>query len=596
MKKLGISAFAAGFALGAGTLYSQSVSTSTEVIVKSGDPTPLEDSVFATDTFGFLRVFSTPDLSDRGEVAFRAIINTDPNGEFAVLEQGMYRGDVDEIVRIARQGLAPPDLVGVFNTSGDPFEDPVINETGVVAFQGNIEEPGKISSGLFLGTGQPELQQRARGTVSDDFIFLGVDADISIASEPTIIGFVGGGTFFQNGAMTGGVFRTQGIANGGLIDAIVVRSDPSPDANGVFQNFFEPSINNRGFVAFMSELSLTQDRFTDAWGIFMGSERIGGELNVDIVVRSGQTTPSGQGTFLMNTSVLSPGLGIPEINGSEQVAFRADLTTSGAYEADHGIYIWDKDSGLSRVVRTGNSFGDQGMFGLLGQANFNDRGEVAFRADLNGMANPAVSSGIFRGDGVSPANRITIALANDAPPELNGAFQTFADPAINDQGQVAFYSILTKTSESENEGIYFWDENLGMFKVARKGDPLLGSFITELNFNNFAGGYDDNEHRPLNNSNQVAYGFRLDDGRNGIALWTLSPPVLPETLVNDINFNGGNFGLNWPNTTSVDIYRSQDLVTWVKIATADSSGAFTDENNLPPPLYYAVVEEGTPFP
>jgi hypothetical protein len=124
---------------------------------------------------------------------------------------------------------------------------------------------------------------------------------------------------------------------------------------------------------------------------------------------------------------------------------------------------------------------------------------------------------------------VQIARKGQTAPDGNGNFfqPVFAAYSLNDAGQVAVLATLTETSgdTNDNEAIYIFDDASGLAKVARKGDPLLGSTITALFFNGSAvnpfPGPTGDERSGLNEAGQVAYRFRLADGRDGIAIWSV---------------------------------------------------------------------------
>jgi len=99
------------------------------------------------------------------------------------------------------------------------------------------------------------------------------------------------------------------------------------------------------------------------------------------------------------------------------------------------------------------------------------------------------------------------------------------DPALNDAGQAAFIAPLTNTlgGATDDNGLFFYDPSLGLIQVVREGDAMLGSTVTELAFNNGAGGRGE-ERSGLNNAGQVAYSFELADGTEGVAIWTVPEP------------------------------------------------------------------------
>ena len=133
------------------------------------------------------------------------------------------------------------------------------------------------------------------------------------------------------------------------------------------------------------------------------------------------------------------------------------------------------------------------------------------RASLAQAGGDSDSYGIFRGDG---GPLIQIARKGQTAPGGNGTFSGFGEPTLNNAGQVAFQASLTGTigGSSDDNGIFVFDDALGLVQVVRKRESLLGRLIVTIG----VGG--------LNEPGQVAYWFKLADGYEGIAIWTVLPP------------------------------------------------------------------------
>src|SRR5262249_33222484 len=108
----------------------------------------------------------------------------------------------------------------------------------------------------------------------------------------------------------------------------------------------------------------------------------------------------------------------------------------------------------------------------------NDAGQTAFKATLTATAQGTADNlAVFRGDGGA---LLKIARKGQASPDGDGVFATFEPPALNASGQVAFHATLSGTAHTQ--GIYLYDDDLGLVPVARLGDPLLGQTIANLRF------------------------------------------------------------------------------------------------------------------
>ena len=124
----------------------------------------------------------------------------------------------------------------------------------------------------------------------------------------------------------------------------------------------------------------------------------------------------------------------------------------------------------------------------------NDAGVVADVAFLN-----SGNIEIFTGNGKG-------AVARTDP---NSSFFTFSEhPSINNRGAVAFFA----NESSGGEGI-FVELTGGASPVAviEVGDSLFGSIVTVLDLGRFG----------LNDHNQLAFQYSLQDGRSGIAIASL---------------------------------------------------------------------------
>jgi hypothetical protein len=135
-----------------------------------------------------------------------------------------------------------------------------------------------------------------------------------------------------------------------------------------------------------------------------------------------------------------------------------------------------------------------GVFSSFGDPALNDNGKVAFAADL-----VRGGSGIFEGDG-GPVR--TVALTGDV-------FRAFAGaPSLNAAGEVAFAATL-----ADGTGIFTGPDPVAD-RVIATGDELSGSVVTDVGF--FRQG--------LNDAGQVAFFARLANGTEGVFRADPLPP------------------------------------------------------------------------
>ncbi len=308
----------------------------------------------------------------------------------------------------------------------------------------------------------------------------------------------------------------------------------APDGNGRLVDVLSrgnASINEAGQVVFVAELVQTAGGFNnDDTGIFTATS-VPGSLRQ--VARAAQSAPSGNGNFT-NFALSLP------INDAGQVVFCTDLRdTFGSSSDRYGLFSGDGTPGglveLSRggscpTINTANENGEvafissdavflgsgspftqitgpgrpspdgDGVFRDFAQPALNDAGQLAFTASLT--ANRIVHYGVFRAD---PTVVTQIARTGDPTPDGNGVFFSFTNPAINNAGDVAFPASLTGTSGSttDNQGIYISRGNT-LLTIARRGQPAPdgnGRFfeLTGAHFNNTA------DRVAINEAGQVAF-------------------------------------------------------------------------------------------
>lgn len=148
-------------------------------------------------------------------------------------------------------------------------------------------------------------------------------------------------------------------------------------------------------------------------------------------------------------------------------------------------YVQDGDPGLSSV----NALGDD--------IKLNENGEVLFYALGAGFSGTAhfVDSGP-----ATPPVRHT---------QLNRPTPGAKELSINNSGDIVFFN---RHSDTGDDGI--WDGNETTPEVIiSEGDPLFGSTITYLNF----------ENAGFNDHKQIAFSYQLADGLYGVALGSIVP-------------------------------------------------------------------------
>jgi len=253
------------------------------------------------------------------------------------------------------------------------------------------------------------------------------------------------------------IFTSDGVQTRTIVDA---------KERGIIARFLgSPSINDSGKVAFLA----FRTNFSQA--ILAGD---GGELTV---VADASNSP-----FIS--------FGNPAINNSGRVTFvgfgkddSVGVFIATPFAPGHYIPVSDPGSPV---------FNDP--FVVFGDPVINDAGTVA------NSAFPSTGNlEIFTGNGRGVTARTDV----DSP-----FFTSSEHPSLNNRGTVAFNA----TELGGGEGV-FVETTGGASPVAviEAGDTLFGSTVTRLKVGRFA----------LNNHNQLAFRYELQDGRSGVAIVSL---------------------------------------------------------------------------
>lgn len=285
--------------------------------------------------------------------------------------------------------------IATFAADPYPFmQEPAINAEGVLAFMHAAPNSSPAAEGLYLSGGGPALaivRSRfvdSRGHSLNDF----------------------GQTAYVDSA-DGNVYRAGPLGHRTLI--------AQPEEDPEF-SFYNPSINDRGTVAYMAQLD--EDGNT---AVFLGR---GGE---ETVISHAEEGP---------LDYHSP----PVINNRDEVAFSAYDTTT----LSGGVYVFRRGT-ITRLYASGSD------------PVLNDRGVVAFTR----FGSIPGSSTVLRGNG-GPLTTIA---------DSTGPFVSVFATDINDAGLVAFRAGLL----SGGQAVYVGDGRR-LQRVAGTGDVVLGKTITAV--------------------------------------------------------------------------------------------------------------------
>jgi len=293
--------------------------------------------------------------------------------------------------------------------------------------------------------------------------------------------------------------------SGGAVTKI---ADPTAGALGGVDDHV--TINDAGTVAFHA---------SDVTSIFTGS---GGAL-----------------TLVANTSQVPGGLapiGAPAINAVGAVAFAG--TNAAVPPTDTRLFL-KSDAGITTLQQT-----QAGGFASLGNVAMNDSGVVAFQgmktdasqgvyvrsaagvvsviADINtpgrngfSFGNPVINSGgmvALRAIKNSQVSSQAILVGSGGAPttvadttSVASPFVSFGEPSINDNGSVAFLGL----ERDGTKGVFVLFPGASTpVPIVKVGDAMFGSSVVQLDFGRNA----------LNNANQLAFIYALQDGSIGIAV------------------------------------------------------------------------------
>lgn len=440
----------------------------TQVIAYMGAPLPSGVGTYQAfalrSTDGFSDLIFLPAINDAGQVAFAAQTTL-----LGGLPNGIFRADSSHVQQIADKNQKFPN--GPVQAAVDFYYAPIsINAQGQVGFRVAISTSTPIVSRLALYDGST-IRVVSNSGASPALNNLGQLA--SVADSGVIV------------ASTSGIIP---IANLGA-------RPPGRPVTATFDGFTSPAISANGYVAFTAD----DNGGSGAISVGNGVYRSDGS-NLVAIALAGQTPPGGGAAF--------QGFRAPSINDTGDMAFGS----WGSSSTNNGIYVSNGTS-LRRVARSGDAWPDGvgTLTGLLDPA-INNQGETAFA-----VGNFNLGTGVLLADGTGLHQIARAGQVAPSGPTFSG-FET--DVALNNAGQVLFEGRLSGTGFT---GLYLGDRNGAITEIARGGQPLLGSTISQLAFSPSVR-REGSGLRGLNAAGQVAYYFRLADGRDGVALWSVPEP------------------------------------------------------------------------
>jgi hypothetical protein len=368
-------------------------------------------------------------MNARSQIAFDAILGGPST-------TGVFVGDSTTTSTIALGGDPDPAAANFAFVSNS-----FITRHGDVVFDANFTDTFRHVRSMTVPLVRNGDPASVGGTVTP--MFHVTNARGTIAYVAGVIG----------GTATLGMFRTDGTNT-----VAIARDDIVAPMGGTFTSFFTPAINDRGQVAFATEITGGPADFA----ILRGD---GGDL-VPVFVAN-QIAPGGA-TF--------QDFGDPLINKHGQVAAVA-LLANGTSRA--GLFVGDGiDAGAialdGQPAPKGGNYSQSFAKPLI----LNDLGEVAFNARLTGGTS---AQGLFRGNG---RQTTVLALSGTIAPGTSGTFASFGDMKLGDDGRVAFIATLTPgvggVDLSNNMGIWAGTSETDLELVVRTGQVIGDKVLTRL--------------------------------------------------------------------------------------------------------------------
>jgi len=392
------------------------------------------------------------------------------------------------------------DLLPDGLTTVSPFDAPALNDQGKVLYRASVAGPGTGTFGL--------IEDISGGPITA----LATNGDVPAGSATGLdLQFV----FFQMnnlglsaaGSTVTGTF-TQVLLKMPPATTLAEVGDTLPSSTDTFNNIHG---GNQGFAlgdgGHLAFTSLIGTGGSSTSGMF----RVNPDNSITELVRVGDATPSGDGTFDDFWRLGGQEIDGVSINASGEVAFRAKLAGTSLGNSDNtGIYKTD-GTAITKIVRdrdpipggpSGQRFSDARF-----TPAFNDAGQAAFDIAVTGTGiSSSNNEAIYVGDGTTLTE---ITQKGDAPPEGNGVIFDLYSPNLNSNGDVAFLADITGTSGgvADNRGIYVGD-GVAIKKIAREGDtePTGDGIFSSFAFL---------QHPLINDREQVAFIANLSGTTGG---------------------------------------------------------------------------------
>jgi hypothetical protein len=365
---------------------------------------------------------------------------------------------------------APGTAAGVTYSN---FDTPSLNNTGQAIFSGHLTTSAGVTAStddvVYAGPfASPQLVARAGDPApgmpagvnyslfNNGFVFIGA----------TLINDAGQIAFLTQLTGSGVTTSNDDAFYGGTVGSpqlLARAADPAPGtpAGVAYRDFQLVHLNENGQVSVFAVLTGGGVTSANSTAIYAGA--VG---SLQLAARNGNPAPGTTGSYTL--------LGLEEFNDAGQVAFGSSV--SGA---NNGIFAGAAGS-VQLVARQGGPAHDAPPgVSYAGQAapDLSNAG-VAYRAFWNtgvGGVNSTNDEVLYAGPITSPT--LLAREGNAAPGTPAGVnYSSFRNPALNDAGHVAFFSVLTGPGvTTANDEAVFAGLRATPQLIAREGDPAPGT-------------------------------------------------------------------------------------------------------------------------
>ena len=288
-----------------------------------------------------------------------------------------------------------------------------------------------------------------------------------------------------------------------------VTGTAAPGLDGLsWVHFDQPGVSSNGMVAWRSRLSGT--------GVVEANESVlwkDAGAGPVLVARTGAQAPSAPAGAVF--AQLGADVGIDHDGG---VAFWGELTGTGIDESNRAGIWSDRGGSLAAVARAGEPAGGQdgAVFSMFSRRPMtNGAGAIAFAGFVTGGSSTATTnSGLWVSE-ADGTRRVVVREGDAAPGAADGVvFATFAEPVLNEAGDVAFLATLRggDVTPQTAQMLCVARADGTIEKIARTGEVMsVGGEDRTVREVLFGTGRPQAGHGQFNSSSSLIYGVAFTD-------------------------------------------------------------------------------------